>query len=56
LDSVSDEVFRQAVLEWLELSKTNPHIIANAGDQVPPNALEHRIIMMKELVENYEIN
>ena len=54
LDSVSDEVFRQAVLDWLELSKTNPRVIANAGDQVPPNALEHRIIMMKELVEKYK--
>lgn len=55
LSDVSDDEFRKAVLEWLELSKTNLRIIANAGDQVPPHALEDRIRMMKEIVENYKI-
>ena len=53
LPSVSDDVFRQAVTAWLELARSNPRLIAAAGDQVPPYALEHRISMMKEMVEQY---
>jgi len=53
LPSVSDDVFRQAVTAWLELARINPRLIAAAGDQVPPYALEHRISMMKEMVEQY---
>ncbi len=55
LNSVTDDAFRQSVLEWLELARSNPRLIANAGDQVPPHALEHRIIMMKEMVEGYAL-
>jgi hypothetical protein len=53
LPDVSDEAFGKAVVEWLELSKTNPRIIANAGDQVPPHALEKRIVLMKNIVDEY---
>ena len=50
---VSDDTFEMAVKDWLELRKQSPRLIANAGDQVPPGACEHRIPMMRELVENY---
>jgi len=53
LSDVSDDEFRQATLDWLEIRKLSPRIVANAGDQVPPNALEYRIEMMRELVEEY---
>ncbi|MBN1864465.1 MAG: hypothetical protein JW808_06155 [Victivallales bacterium] len=53
LQGVDDEAFRKAVTDWLELAKTNPRLIANAGDQVPPHALESRIIMMRKIVEEY---
>jgi hypothetical protein len=47
------EVFKQAVLDWLELKKYGPRFIANAGDQVPPDAAEERIEIMRKLVEKY---
>ena len=47
----SDEVFKQAVLDWLAIRTTSPRLVAAAGDQVPPGAPEHRIDMMRELVE-----
>jgi hypothetical protein len=43
--------FRQAVLDWLELRRQSPRLIANAGDQVPPGAAEDRIHLMRDLVE-----
>jgi hypothetical protein len=45
------EDFKQAVLAWLELKKNGPRLLANAGDQVPPNAAEERIEIMRDLVE-----
>jgi len=53
LPDVSEETFIQAVLEWLELKKTSPRFIANAGDQVPPGAVENRIECMRDLVQQY---
>ena len=53
LPDVSDDDFRQSVLDWLELRHTSPRLIAAAGDQVPPGALEHRIHLMRDLVEQY---
>jgi hypothetical protein len=50
---VSDEAFKQSVLDWLDIRKLSPRLVANAGDQVPPGALEHRIDMMRELVDKY---
>jgi hypothetical protein len=50
---VSDDVFEKAVLDWLELRSRSPRLIANAGDQVPPHACEHRILLMRELVEKF---
>jgi hypothetical protein len=45
------EDFKQAVLAWLDLNKNGSGLIANAGDQVPPNAAEERIELMRDLVE-----
>jgi len=53
LPEVTDEEFTHYLLEWLDIRKVSPRIVANAGDQVPPNALEHRIEMMRDLVEEH---
>ena len=53
LPDVDLEVFKKAVLDWLELKKISPRLIANAGDQVPPGADEDRIKIMRDLVEEY---
>jgi len=53
LPSVPYEDFKRAVIEWLELRKTSPALIAAAGDQVPPGADEGRISAMRELVDEY---
>ena len=53
LPGTSDEEFKQAVLDWLEIRKLSPRLVANAGDQVPPGAPEYRIEMMRDLVEQY---
>ncbi len=53
LPEVSDEIFKHSVLDWLEIRKLNPRLVANAGDQVPPGAPEYRIEMMRELVEEH---
>ena len=45
------ERFERAVLAWLDLKTRGPRFIANAGDQVPPGAVEERIDLMRELVE-----
>jgi len=53
LPEVSDEEFTHHVHEWLDIRRLSPRIVANAGDQVPPNALEYRIEMMRDLVEEH---
>lgn len=53
LPNADIEDFKKAVLGWLELKKQSPRLIANAGDQVPPNADEDRIDIMRDLVEQY---
>jgi len=53
LPTASTEAFRSAVLRWLDLRKTSPRLIANAGDQVPPGAIEERIEIMRDLVEEH---
>jgi uroporphyrinogen-III decarboxylase len=50
-ETASDDDFRRAVGEWLEIRKLSPRLIAAAGDQVPPKTPEHRIEMMRDLVE-----
>ncbi|KKM62795.1 hypothetical protein LCGC14_1518040 [marine sediment metagenome] len=45
--------FEEKVIEWLELKKMSPGLIANAGDQVPPGAEEERIDVMRDLVEEH---
>jgi hypothetical protein len=49
----SDDEFRKSVLDWLAIRKTNPRLIAAAGDQVPPGTPEYRIEMMRDLVEKF---
>lgn len=53
LPNVSTARFKQAILNWLELRKRSPRLIAAAGDQVPPGAPEERIELMRDLVERY---
>lgn len=53
LPDVPLEKFRTSVLDWLELKKTNSRFIANAGDQVPPDAEESRIALMRDLVAEF---
>jgi len=53
VEPASDGDFRRAVLAWLELRRRSARLIAAAGDQVPPGAPEHRIRMMRELVEEF---
>lgn len=45
--------FKTAVKKWLRLRKYGPRLIANAGDQVPPGAAEDRILLMRDMVEQY---
>jgi hypothetical protein len=53
LPNVDTAVFKKAVLDWLELKKQSSRLIANAGDQVPPGAVEERIEIMRDLVDKY---
>jgi hypothetical protein len=53
LPNVPDGDFDAAVLDWLELRKQSPRLIANAGDQVPPGIDEGRIVRMRQLVEEH---
>ncbi|MCE5308630.1 MAG: hypothetical protein LLG20_13405 [Acidobacteriales bacterium] len=53
IEPASDDDFRHAVLAWLELRKRSARLIAAAGDQVPPGAPEHRIRLMRDLVEEF---
>ncbi|MBI2496963.1 MAG: hypothetical protein HYV75_03220 [Opitutae bacterium] len=53
LPGVSEEAFRKSVLDWLALKESSPRLIANAGDQVPPGAPESRILLMRDLVEEF---
>ena len=53
LPDVDIKAFERSVIEWLELKKISPRLIANAGDQVPPGAEERRITLMRDLVEEY---
>jgi hypothetical protein len=53
LPDVPVERFRRAVIDWLELRKKSPRLIAAAGDQVPPGAAPERIEIMRDLVEEH---
>ena len=53
LPNVPLERFEQAVMDWLELRKTSPALVASAGDQVPPQAEERRIEAMRRMVEEH---
>ena len=51
MPDVSIKEFKKAVLDWVALKKQSSRLIANAGDQVPPDAEEERIDIMRDLVE-----
>ncbi|MEN6537908.1 MAG: uroporphyrinogen decarboxylase family protein [Bryobacteraceae bacterium] len=53
IEPSTDDDFRRAVLDWLEIRKSSPRLVAAAGDQVPPGTPEHRIRMMRDLVETH---
>lgn len=53
LDDVDIDQFKRAVIEWLELRRQSPRLIANAGDQVPPHTDEYRILLMRDLIDQY---
>ena len=53
LPNVPLDTFKAKVLEWLDLRRHGPRLIANAGDQVPPGADEQRIAIMRDLVEEH---
>lgn len=53
LPGVPVERFERGVLDWLELKRQTPRLIAAAGDQVPPGADEDRIKIMRDLVEKH---
>ena len=53
LPNVPLDRFKAKVLEWLDLRRHGPRLIANAGDQVPPGADEERITIMRDLVEEH---
>jgi len=53
LPEVDEDIFKKAVLDWLELKNQSPRLIANVGDQVPPGAVEDRIEIMRDLVDKY---
>ena len=53
LPNSSEEDFRAAVVRWLGLRGISPRLIANAGDQVPPGAVENRIRIMRDIVEEH---
>jgi hypothetical protein len=53
LPEVPLETFRTGALDWLALKTSSRRLIANAGDQVPPNADESRIALMRDLVEEF---
>jgi hypothetical protein len=53
LPQVPVEQFKRTVLDWLDLKRHSPRLIAAAGDQVPPGADEDRIHIMRDLVEEH---
>ena len=53
LPYVDTQTFKKAVLDWLELKKHGPRFIVAAGDQVPPGAVEERIEIARDLVEEH---
>ncbi len=51
LPQTSENEFIQAVLSWIDTRKESPRLLAAAGDQVPPGAVENRMTIMRDLVE-----
>lgn len=53
LPGASLSEFKRSAMDWLELKKRGPWLIANAGDQVPPFAVEDRVACLRDLVEKH---
>ncbi|HQI27691.1 MAG TPA: uroporphyrinogen decarboxylase family protein [Sedimentisphaerales bacterium] len=53
LPNVPPSTFEANVRQWLDQSRTTFRLFAGAGDQVPPGAGEDRIVLMRDLVEQY---
>ena len=51
LPGSSEAAFADSVMQWLDLRKRSPRLIAGAGDQVPPGAVAQRVEIMREMVE-----
>jgi uroporphyrinogen-III decarboxylase len=45
--------FKKAVLEWLELKKDSPRLMAAAADSIVLHVQEDRIELVRDLVEEY---
>lgn len=53
LPGVEADAFEAAARAWLDLKEFGPRLMINAGDQVPPGALEERIERLRDLVEKH---
>ena len=53
LPGSSEAAFRDCVMQWLDLRKRSPRLIAGAGDQVPPGAVEARVEIMRDMVDTH---
>jgi hypothetical protein len=53
LPNVPIETFRASVLDWLSLKRLSTRFIANAGDQVPPDAEESRVALLRDMVNEF---
>ncbi|MBT3346434.1 MAG: hypothetical protein HN712_22010 [Gemmatimonadetes bacterium] len=52
LQQTPEDAFDAFAEEWLALKSTSSRFIANAGDQVPPGAVETRIERLRQIVES----
>ncbi len=53
LPEIPVDAFKAACMNWINLSKRSPAIIAAAADQVPPGAEEVRIEIYRDLVDRF---
>ena len=51
--TVSEQEFERHVRATLAVMRTEPRYVLGVADQVPPDGLEHRLLRVAELVEQY---
>jgi hypothetical protein len=51
--TVSEQEFERHVRATLAVMRTAPRYVLGVADQVPPDGLEHRLLRVAELVEQY---